>query len=209
MLSFTIDTIPPQEELILRLAHGWFDKTKHRYCSHCKKILPRDAEYWRNKLNKRKKLPFHLKVRAEKDDWHKLNRKNRYEHIIKDWCQSKQADSSIFSCATCIPQRGRDLDTDIEKGFNRSSNIFDAPVECPCCVEKSITVTYHKPHTPKVRPKLWKYTRWTLGFIGNTFLVLLYLVYLLLKLPFDLGGFLWKTYKRNRASTGRKLLCLV
>lgn len=208
-LSLSEGSVPPQEILVLRLAHGWFDKAKYRYCSQCKKILPRDLSFWRNKLHKKKRLPFHLKVRAEEDDWYRLSRNGRYEHIIDIWCHSRQADSSIFSCASCLPKQTARFSGDLEKGFARTPNIFEAPVECPCCVEKSITHTYRQPHKPKIRPKLWRCTRWTLSLVGNTLLVVVYLIYVLLKLPIDIGAWLWKKYKRNRVSTGRKFWCLV
>lgn len=87
--------------------------------------------------------------------------------------------------------------------------IPQVPVECPVCVEHSLTNRWKEPRKPKFRPFLWKWTKKTLSFCGNVVLVLIYLLYLLLKAPVELGIWLWKKYKGNKPSFRRaiQMLC--
>jgi RNA polymerase subunit RPABC4/transcription elongation factor Spt4 len=212
-----IEDFPSRNQLIQRLAHGWIDKSRLRYCQTCHKILPRDSsQYWWDKLCKKKNIPWDVKVRLEKEKWKKLSKKKRFEHIIKSWCEAEGEDSSVFSCRLCVRTRILGLDNsrgrDVEKATPQQSDlraIPQVPVECPVCVEHSLTNRWKEPRKPKVRPFLWKWTKKTLSFCGNVILVLIYLLYLLLKAPVELGIWIWKKYKGNKPNFRRaiQMLC--
>lgn len=207
------DYFPSRNQLIQRLAHGWIDKSHLRYCQTCYSILPRDSQYWWNRLCKKKIIPWDVKVRLEKEKWKKLNKKKRFEHIIKLWCEAKDEDSSVFSCRSCVRTRILGLDNprgrDLEKGLQHNDlGIPPLPVECPACIEHSLTNRWKEPRKPKVRPFLWKWTKKTLSFCGNTILVLIYLLYLLFKAPLELGLWLWKKYKGNKPKLRRAITML-
>lgn len=209
-LLWSDDTYPTQTLLKQRLAHGWFDKSKYRYCSRCQKIRSRDPEHFQATFCKRKRLPYSVKVHMPKEKWRKLNTKKRYEHIINTWCTATHEDHSFYTCDQC---RDREVDLDdrftrdIEKVAARRGNIREEPVECPVCIEHSLTNTYKQPHKPKVRPFLWKWTKKTFSFFGNAVLVVIYLIYLFFKMPVDVGIWLWKRYKTSRAQRQRSLWC--
>lgn len=208
------DIFPPRNALIQRLAHGWIDKTSFRYCQTCYMILPRDTQYWWNRLCKKKIIPWDVKVRLEKEKWKKLGKKKRFEHVIKLWCEAEGEDSSVFSCRACIRTRILGLDRsprrDEEKVLDRFNvqSIPQVPVECPTCIERSLTNRWKEPRKPKFRPFLWKWTKKTLSFCGNTLLVLIYLLYLLLKAPLEVGFWLWKKYKGNKPKIRRAITML-
>lgn len=213
-LHYADDYFPSRNQLIQRLAHGWVDKSNLRYCQTCYKILPRNPQFWWNKLCKKKNIPWDVKVKLDKEKWKKLSKKKRFEHIIKTWCEAEGEDSSVFSCKMCVRSRILGLDdhreSDLEKGMPREKEVKvipEVPVECPACVEHSLTNRWKEPRKPKVRPFLWKSIKKTLSFCGNTILVLIYLIYLLFKAPVELAIWLWKKYKGNKPNL-RRAFCL-
>jgi len=207
------DHFPSRHLLIQRLAHGWTDKSRLRYCQNCQRILPRDPAYFRLKLQKRKKLPWNIKTEMEEDKWKRLSNDKKYEHILKTWSESSREDSSIFSCTKCL-SRETDRTTawgpDLEKALPQQHGQewgYQVPVECPCCVVYSLTNTYKEPRKPKLRPWLWKWTKKLGSFVGNTILVFIYLLYLLCKAPFDIGSWLWKK-KKSSGFRFRRAMCM-
>lgn len=163
---------------------------------------------------KKKIIPWDVKVKMEKEKWKKLGKKKRFEHIVKLWCEAEDEDSSVFSCRSCVRTRILGLDAprgrDLEKGLGRNEprSIPQVPVECPVCIEYSLTNRWKEPRKPKVRPFLWKWTKKMLSFCGNTVLVLIYLLYLLLKAPLEVGLWLWKKYKGNKPKFRRAITML-
>lgn len=198
-------TFPSRDFLLKRLAHGWTDKTRFRYCQTCSKILPKDAEYFEKELQTRRlkshKLPYSVKVGMDKKEWKALSTKNKYDHIMKMWTESKREDSSVFSCNRCWTREYNiNEDGDIEKGvaqIDASAMTGRVPVECPCCLVNSLVHTYKEPRKPVVRPFLWKWTKKTLSFVGNSILVFIYVIYLLFKAPFDIIHWLYKKYRAS------------
>ncbi|KAK5943460.1 hypothetical protein PMZ80_004467 [Knufia obscura] len=212
-LFFKGDQFPSRHLLIQRLAHGWIDKSRLRYCQNCQRILPRDPGYFRQKLQKKKKLPWNIKVELEEEKWKRLSNNKKYEHILKTWSESSREDSSIFSCNKCLTremERTTGWERDLEKALPRQAENewgHQVPVECPCCVVHSLTNTYKEPRKPKFRPWLWKWTKRVGSFVGNTILVFVYLIYLLFKAPIDIGMWLWK--KKTRSGFHfRRAMCM-
>lgn len=221
-LSSSEDRFPSRHLLIQRLAHGWTDKSRLRYCQKCERILPRETEYFEQRVqrSKKKSLPWGIKTCMEKDRWKKLSNKKRYEHIYKLWTESGREDSSVFSCNRCwtrefnveppILNPLRIRERDLEKNISHKEGPIptpQVPVECPCCVVDSLLNTYKEPRKSKFRPWLWKWTKKTFSFVGNTILVIIYLIYLLFKTPVDLGIWLWKK-KKSRGWKCRSIICM-
>lgn len=223
-LFMTEHAMPPKDSLIQRLAHGWTDKSTWRYCQKCRRILPRDGLYFQKRIQiglGLKSLPWNHKTCLSKEKWSRLSNKRRVEYVISMWCESKEEDSSVFSCTRCwtrefnvMPRESPEnciYDHDIEKflatSISGSNNVPQVPVECPCCVLDSLMNTYKEPRKPKIRPFLWKWTRKTFSCLGQSICVFIYLIYLLLKLPFDAGRWSWRKFRRSGFEY-RKMLCI-
>lgn len=205
------DYFPSRDQLIQRLAHGWIDKSRLRYCQSCYTILPRDPHFWWTRLSKKKTVPWDVKVGLGKEIWRKMNKKKRLEHIIQIWCDAETEDSSVFACRSCVRARLDNMrDRDLEKGPepNTLGSLPRVPVECPACIEHSLTNRWKEPRKPKLRPFLWKWTKKTLSFCGNTVLILIYLLYLILKAPIEVGVWLWKKYKGTKPKFRRAITML-
>lgn len=209
-LGTSEDSFPSRDLLLQRLAHGWTDKSQLRYCQTCRRILPKTAVFFEKELQSRKlkshKLPYGIKVGMDKKQWRSLSTKNKYDHIIKLWVESKREDSSVFSCNRCWT-REYNGEGDLEKGITHVDDTDlrpQVPVECPCCLIHSLVNTYKEPRKPVVRPFVWKWTKKTLSFVGNSILVFIYLIYLLFKAPFDIIKWLYKKYRASnvRPSNG-------
>lgn len=223
-LCATENALPPKHLLIQRLAHGWTDKSVWRYCQKCQRILPRDTTYFQQRIQRGsrfKSLPWNHKVCMSKEKWSRLSNKKRVQHILSIWYESNEEDGSLFSCTRCwtnqfnVPRSNSCEDLifsqDPEKAamsaFAGSNPIPQVPVECPCCVIDSLLNTYKEPRKPKVRPFLWKWTGKTLSCLGKSICVFIYLIYLLLKLPFDAVRWSWRKYRRSGFEC-RNMLCI-
>ncbi|KAJ9652017.1 hypothetical protein H2198_008718 [Neophaeococcomyces mojaviensis] len=206
---------PSRYQLIQRLAHGWIDKSRLRYCWKCQKILPRDKEWFWGRLERKKWPRWEVKVGMPREKWRRLGKKRRFEHIVKMWCEAEWEDSSLFSCKDCrtrVLSQEADVvqERDVEKGSmkDREWERWQAqaklcPVECPMCMERDLTYRYKPPRKKVVRPFVWKWTKRVLSGIGNTILVFIYLIYLLLKAPVELGIWLFKKCRSSNFSFKR------
>ncbi|RMD44228.1 hypothetical protein DV735_g907, partial [Chaetothyriales sp. CBS 134920] len=71
-------SMPDVRTLVLRLAHGWIDKSRYLYCWKCHRILSRDEKMWRERLPESVASPL-------------LRRLNRNIHTEWSWFVDKSS----------------------------------------------------------------------------------------------------------------------
>ena len=173
--------------MLLRLAHGWIDKKKLRYCWKCHKILPRDESFFRRRLKCKKNPVWSVKVGTTKDEWLNLSRRQRYAHLVETRCYSEAPDSSGLSCDFC---RQEDM-KDVKQGNH--------PIECPLCLEKELTFTFRPPRRPVVSRSLKKLFYNLVGTLNWILCLWAFLIVQIFELVGDLSKALWrKACQRNR-----------
>jgi len=219
-LFYTEAYYPSKYQLIQRLAHGWIDKSRLRYCWKCQKIMPRDKDWFWSRLVKKKWPRWEVKVGMPREKWRRLGKKRRLEHIVKMWCEADWEDSSLFSCKDCWT-KVYPHEVDIEKGQPQRQqqqtrdNEWEkwqtqaklCPAECPLCMEKDLTFRYKPPRKKVIRPLIWKWTKCVLSGVGNTILVFIYLLYLLFKAPVLL--IMWMFKKCRGGNFGfKRAMCI-
>lgn len=138
--------LPQMPALYVRLAHGWVPKDKFRYCNRCYKILPRNPEYFKLRLCKKRTPRYHsgaVGASVSEKQWRGMSKKARYAHLVDDWCHSPREDSSLFFCVHCLQRDHR--------------NWASCSVHCPLCLERDLT--WKPPRKPWFRKFVWKWCK--------------------------------------------------
>ncbi|KAJ9605037.1 hypothetical protein H2200_010426 [Cladophialophora chaetospira] len=88
--------IPQTPNLYVRLANGWLPKDRFRYCRKCHKILPRCAEYFKQRLCKKRMPRFDHHVGntgVTQKEWKSMGKRKRYSYFVEIWCRSSEEDA--------------------------------------------------------------------------------------------------------------------
>jgi len=94
---------------------------------------------------------YSIKVGLSEACWEKLNKFEKRNHLIEQWCCAQSQDSSYLYCDECRTNR----DGDNSPMVMETGTAAVAPVECPLCLWSGLTNTWTAPGPPS---KLWKCT---------------------------------------------------
>ncbi|KIX07043.1 uncharacterized protein Z518_05020 [Rhinocladiella mackenziei CBS 650.93] len=173
--------LPESYSLTIRLAHGWIPKDKLRYCWNCRRILPRDEQYFRKRLRCKKNPKWDLKLHLPKERWDAMSKKDRYQYIIETWCQSPSEDSSCLYCDHCRPH------------LKTQNPELQYPVQCPICLERELTIYWRPPRKPWFRKKLIKCVKCVWAPIELVAYLLLTCCVFGVRIVYNSGRMCWRT----------------
>ena len=144
---------PTWYEVLPRLAHGWLDKTKWRYCWQCHLVLPRDPAWFleKGRLGMNSKLPWRQDkiVGVNEAQWKRWGKRQRYAWLIDDWCHAKREDMSGTYCHLC---KGYWFRTFVDEDcYEVKTMVIERreamTVECPICLEKDLKFEWWNPNS--------------------------------------------------------------
>ncbi|RVX72232.1 hypothetical protein B0A52_04436 [Exophiala mesophila] len=153
---------PDRYTLILRLAHGWVNKDRWRYCWTCNKIVTRDPQYFETRLRRTKKPRWSTRLNVEQEVWTEWTKDQRYDHLIRMWSLDRGEDSSSLFCDLC-----------------RSTQTAEParhPSQCPKCLEADLTYKF-KPNRWPQRRRILEEIAWIV-ILGPVFVAIVVLTLL-------------------------------